>query len=359
MKQNKISLKQLMAILWGALLAPAAELLPAITVPVAGRGAWLSALLAAPVMALAGFLLWRLCRQGEGLGGACVRVLGAAPGKTVILLYIVWGLILLALRLRLCAQRLMGAGYRDGSLSFLLVTAAGMALWISWGKLPVVARTAEALFACLVVTGVAVVALAAPQVQAENLLPLWREDALPILQAVCPTLGVLGYGIYAAFLLGETERGEKRAGRWLQWTAAGCVMLALMQLVVVGNFGPALTQQLSSPFFNLAKSIGVTGAFQRVESVVAAFWTFSDLAIAALLLRSIEAAVGGLVPGIKKEVAMTAAILPCVAAAFAAFPDGIAAELMSRREILWGNVLFGVILPLFICVVARLRRKDK
>ena len=59
-------------------------------------------------------------------------------------------------------------------------------------------------------------------------------------------------------------------------------------LVINGCFGPALAQSLSSPFFSLAKSVGVEGAFQRVESVVAALWIFADLGMAAVLLYAIQ-----------------------------------------------------------------------
>ena len=44
--RQTISQTQLCALLWAALLAPAAELLPAVTLPWAGRGAWLTTLLA-------------------------------------------------------------------------------------------------------------------------------------------------------------------------------------------------------------------------------------------------------------------------------------------------------------------------
>ena len=54
MKQDRISTRQLGALLWAGLMAPAAELLPAVTLPLAGRAAWLSALAALPVVLLIG-----------------------------------------------------------------------------------------------------------------------------------------------------------------------------------------------------------------------------------------------------------------------------------------------------------------
>ena len=47
MRNGKISRTQLMALLWAGTMAPAAELLPALLLPGAGRGAWLAVVLAA------------------------------------------------------------------------------------------------------------------------------------------------------------------------------------------------------------------------------------------------------------------------------------------------------------------------
>ena len=53
MKNNDhISRTQLMTMVWAGLLAPAAELLPSLTLPAAGKGAWLAPLAAAPLASL-------------------------------------------------------------------------------------------------------------------------------------------------------------------------------------------------------------------------------------------------------------------------------------------------------------------
>ena len=63
MKDNKISRTQLMALLWAGVMAPAAELLPALLLPGAGKGAWLAVVLAAPLVLAAGWLLGSLDRK--------------------------------------------------------------------------------------------------------------------------------------------------------------------------------------------------------------------------------------------------------------------------------------------------------
>ena len=54
MRENKISRTQLMCLLWAGVMAPAAEMLPALLSTGAGKGAWLSVLLSAPLVLAAG-----------------------------------------------------------------------------------------------------------------------------------------------------------------------------------------------------------------------------------------------------------------------------------------------------------------
>ena len=135
--KDHISHTQLTALVWAGALAPAAELLPAITLPTAGKGAWLAPLAAAPLVLLGGWLLARLSGEG-GLASALRSGLGIF-GIPALLIYMVWGELLLSLRLRLCAQRLVAAGYRDGTLWFFLLAVAGVTLWMGpagWPPLP-------------------------------------------------------------------------------------------------------------------------------------------------------------------------------------------------------------------------------
>ena len=61
MEQEKISMRELLALLFAALLCPAVRALPARTAG-AGRGGWLTALLALPVLLLLCGGLLRLLR---------------------------------------------------------------------------------------------------------------------------------------------------------------------------------------------------------------------------------------------------------------------------------------------------------
>ena len=350
-EEKQISQTQLCALLWAGLMAPAAELLPAVTLPIAGRGAWLSALAALPVLLLLGWGLGRLGLRHGGLAGAIRWGLGPVLGRLALLLYFIWGELLLALRLRLCAQRLIASGERDGSLWFFLPAAALLVLWMARGKLSAFARAGQVFLAVLLTAAGAVLLLSLPQVRGEHLLPLWWGDALPVLRSTVPLLGVLGYGVFAAFLLGDTEPSPRRGRDWVLWAGGGCLLLGAEQAVVIGNLGPELARRLNSPFFALAKSVGVEGAFQRVESIIAALWTFADLSLLGVLAFALWKAAKQIFPRAKQKPTVTAILIPGAVLGIAAFPEGVLADAFGRETALLGNLMMGLALPLLVLAV--------
>lgn len=282
--RNKLSQTQRMALFWAGGLAPAAEHLPRQLADLAGTGSWLAPLLAALPLLLLLSLLSALAGE-RGLAASLSSVLGRKAGRGVLALYLLWGLGLLALRFRLCAQRLVDSGTRDGNLWFFLLVTAALVLWMGRGTLGAFARAGQ-LFLGLLLTAVAVVLLLS--LRPADLLRLTPAALAPkpLLAGALTTAGTLGWGLFAAFL--PTERAEKGSGHTLLWTLGGCGLLAMGQAVLLGCLGVGLVTRLDRPFFALTKQIGIEGAFQRVESAAAALWTLADLCMAGVLVFAIR-----------------------------------------------------------------------
>ena len=345
MKEDKISRTQLMALLWAGVMAPAAELLPSLLLPGAGKGAWLAVVLAAPAALAAGWLMGSLAGR-EGLARGVTGLLGKWLGGGVLLLYIVWALFLLSLRLRLCAQRLLASGERDGTLWFFLLAVAAVLLWIGRGTLAAFARTGQLFLTALLTAAGLVLALSLFQARPERLLPLWWTQAGRLARAALSAAGVMGWGLFLPFLMGRVrDQGEKKHWHWLFWGLGGVLLLAAAQAVILGNLGPALAARLNDPFFTLAKSVGVEGAFQRVEGVVTALWTFADLAMGGVLVFAVREMAAELLRSQARRWVPWAAVLLAAAGALVLFPTPAAAAEWNRRMVPAVNLLLGFLLP--------------
>lgn len=358
--KDTISHTQLTALVWAGVLAPAAELLPVLTLPVAGKGAWLAPAAAIPLVLLSGWLLGSLAGE-RGLASGLRGGLGPVLGSGTLLIYMMWGELLLALRLRLAAQRLLDSGCRDGAMWFFLLGIAALVLWMGLGKLSAFARAGQVFLALLLTAAGVVLALSLSQIRLERTLPLWKEDILPVLSSALPAAGVLGWGIWGAFLTDHVEGAKERDPWYLPfWGVGGCLLLALAQWITLSNLGPTLAARLDDPFFTLAKSVGVEGAFQRVESVFAALWTFADLTMAALLLFAVRSIIRTLAPGFAERRTALAALGLAVVLALTVFPDG-RADRWNRALVPAGNLILGSGVPLILWFLRGMtkRRKNK
>lgn len=339
-----MSFRQLMVLYWGSVLGPAAELLPGPNARAGVIGA-LGVLAAGVVLAVAGGLAGRLSREEGGLAGGLLRAFGRWPGRVLLLLYIGWLGCLLTVRLALSAQRLLEAGERDGGVWFFLLVLAGMSLWMARGGLGALGRTAEVMFAALAVTAGAVLALALFQARGINLLSKWEWSPGGAVTLALPGVNALGYGLFAAFLF-EPQEGEQVESRWWRWTIFGCLALAAAQLVILACFGPELTGRLGDPFFQLAKSVGVEGGFQRLESVAVAVWTFSDLLLMAGLLWAVRRIAGVLWPKTPSGAVTTMALLPAAAGAMALLGRSAPIQVVAQGAVPLGSLIFGILAPL-------------
>ena len=73
----------------------------------------------------------------------------------------------------------------------------------------------------------------------------------------------------AGFLLGTVEwKTRKNGAVW--WVAALTSAAMMTAASVLGVFGPELSQRLQVPFFTVAKEVSVTGARERLESIISA-----------------------------------------------------------------------------------------
>lgn len=143
MTDDQISMRQLMVLLFTALLSPVVRLLPTRTAEEAGRAGWLSALAALPIVLALCWLISALFRgteTGTGLGEIAQRVLGAPLGKALVLLYLIWGLFLLCANTRLFGLRFLSTSYRNAPLGFFLMAALLLVLWLVRKPLSAFAR---------------------------------------------------------------------------------------------------------------------------------------------------------------------------------------------------------------------------
>lgn len=183
------------------------------------------------------FALLRPAGEGAGLAQVTETVLGRGLGKGVLLLYLLWGLLLLSANARLFALRFLSTSYRNAPLGLFLLTLLGLTLWLVRKPVRVLARTGEVFYLALAIGLASPSSWAYSRWSPGTSFPCGRR----IFRGCSPPpfrAGPVRYVVFAAFLGGNVTRGEGDRRRALWWAAAFCLVLTALQLVCLGNFGP-------------------------------------------------------------------------------------------------------------------------
>ena len=360
MPDDRISLRQLLTLTFAALLSPAVQLLPGRTARQAGVGGWLATLVALPVLLGLCWLLCWLFRGGPGEGGlpdTARRLLGPVLGRVLCLLYLFWGLYLLAANARQVALRFLTISYRNAPMILFLLTLLGVTFWLVRKPVRALGRAGEVFFLALAVGLALSLVLGAFQIDPVNLLPVWVEDLPGVGLATLPVLGLLGYVVFAACFGGYVAPEEGGRRKTLRWAAGLCLTLTALHVVCLGNFGPGLAVRMDTPYFMMVKGIGFEGTFQRMESVIIALWVLADLALLGYLACacSLLAQKAFLIP--KRRTAVLPIIVVAVAGAIWLFPDAFSLDRALEGPVLWGSIALGFGVPALLAVVKMCRRQ--
>lgn len=328
MKRQELSFPQWGCLLWAAALAPAAELLPGGTLELAGRGAWLAPLAAGLALLP---LLWLAGRRDGYLPDRTLA------DRAVLAGFGLWLYLLLILRLGLCARRMLwSGGERDGAVWYFLLTLAGLSLWMGESAVPAFGRAGQIFLALLLAAAGLVLGLSLPQLRVDRILPLWKGDVVPVLKSGVVAAGSLCWAAAPMLLL---PRRACLGRQSLLWSGGGCLLLTLAQGIILGNLGAGLAEQSDSAFFALTKSVGVEGAFQRVESVIAALWMLSDLVLCIGLLQSLDRAAGAVIAKLKEGATIPFFLLTATGGALWLCRRGMPLEVWNREWVWLGNLV--------------------
>ena len=347
MEQQQLTVRQLRALGAVWLLAPALRLYPATAAELAGRAAWLSPLLALPAALGYGWLLHRLLARrlpGEDTVSLLRRALGERASRAVLLLIGLFFLFYAAFSLRSGAQRFITTIFPQAKPVPFALSMGVLAALAAAGPLRTLGRCGKVILPVLLLTLGFILLAALPTVRLENLLPLRPRDALPALAGALPGLDVLAAVLFLSLFLSAPGEGQRFAPTAV-WIALLGLLLSLLGLTLVGNFGAELTASLQRPFFYLVRNLVFFRNVERVEALVVALWVFSDF---LLVSCSLTAGVRCLAPALdrpEKRLSILCALAAAVLACFLGRSAASYAALSERVVPLAGMSLALLLLP--------------
>ena len=282
--------RQLRALCYTAVLAPASSLIPKVTAKIAGSGSWIAPLIALPVILILILLLsefMKMRRNGEGLGELILRTGGSGLGSIALILLAAFMLFDGGFILRSAAVRFTATIFPSSGPWFFMVIMLGMAAAASLGSVKALPRAARVFAPILTAVLILTLVFAFSSVDKAKLLPVSRSDTADLFLSSLIVVEIYaGILTFAAVLEDQCPRKRGRFKSHVLWTILTCLLLTVLSAVIIGSYGATLTAKLSSPFFSMTRDVTLFRTVERIEALVAALWVMSDFTLLALLLIS-------------------------------------------------------------------------
>lgn len=347
--RDVLSARQMMVLLVVSLLAPTTDLLPSVAAQQVGKGGWLIGFGVLPVLLIVIWICGRVFREEE-----IRKAVGNPMGYTTIIIYLMWIVFVLAAVQRLGAARMEDV-YGKAPSVWLSVAVIAVAAWIGMGKSAALARAAEIFYLALTVTLAGVLLLALFKVEIQNLYPVeWTRVFGGSLQSA----GILLNVVPAAVLSVRIPQKERNTGKIVGWTVAFCLAITLVTAAVLGCAGSGLSARLETPFFVVVQGLGIKGAFQRTEALVASLWLLSDLILCTSLLRAGSDYVAQIAPKRWGRWSVLLLAFASLAAGWLVFP-GNETRAFCIKVLPTTGIVIGGIFPIFLRLVSCVRTRKR
>lgn len=369
----RFNLNQLLALCTMILLAPLLRLVPSRAAAIAGRGAWLTAPTALPLIAL--YVLF-ICvfmknrNEDEGLAELSLRCLGSKAGKAALIISALWLVLYAGFILRSGAERLITTIYPYSTPHVFIIVMGLLCLYAAMGACRSLARIAKLIQPVVLGVLLLILLFSFMSIQKQNLLPITGRYFLPVMKGSMTVTDILSVAMYlACFFLGSVRKEKDRFKHFSIWAGLMLLLVTAVSAAVVGNFGAELTARLTRPFFSLVRNLVFFNSLERVEALVVTLWVFPDFLLVSALLYAAQHTLRlafEFDPTFRGEKRLDISagrwiVIPCgVVAAVCAMliaPTPIALELWSQTIIPAINLSYAFIFLPAVFAVGKLRKK--
>ena len=284
--KDKISVKQLFFVFTIMVSSPTTRLLPKYAAAKAEQAGWVS-----PIVSTVPFILLLLVidsllkkYKGQSMSDIISSIIGKFLGKLVLVVYLLWALWLTAMYSRYYTERLTSSIYVNIDINVFIILALIPIAYILRSGFTPIARMSEILLPFIGAMLIMLALFLFPKVRADNLLPVYFNDIVPIFKGSISITGVLSY-LFLMFFLSDKIVNLKSLRKF--GYIASCVNISsimVVNFIVIGVLGSSLARRVYMPVLTVVKQISIMDIIENIEAVVVAIWIFADFTLIAALL---------------------------------------------------------------------------
>lgn len=311
MNKDKISVNQVLKMFIVAISASIVRLVPSALSNVSKQASWVSPIVAILItifdMYIVSKVFKRLKSKKEvrNLSDVFDTVYGKVIGKVLVIMYIIWTFILMAVHIRFFGERIVATLFTYAPIQIFIVALLAIVYISSRKKVSNLAKFCEIAFIIFMIIAIFIALIGTSYVKLENMLPVTIYDAMPILKGSLLISSIFSTGFLFLFFGEEINEKDKlfKKGKWLPILYS--VLCLLTVVITVGKFGDKLTSAFIQPFFMAIKKISIFSTIENIEPIFISFWLISDFTIITYYTIVISYALKNLIGSDKKNLYIT------------------------------------------------------
>lgn len=258
--------------------------IPQIANKEAAQAAWLTPVFSLLFLIILILIVKRFVTKypNKSIADIICDIMGKPFGKLIIIIYILWFLILLALYVRYFDERLLSTNYKVADIEiFPIILLVLVGIMLRSG-IVVIARMNKIIFPLLAIQFFLIIVLMIPRIDIDHITPISHLDIVPVFKGSMVVVGMWVY-FFFFFMISDKIITNKNFRKSVLFSTI-FIFIATISLLIteLGIFGSETLLQLPLPLLMTVKNISKGGEFSGLESLFLSFWILADFITATL-----------------------------------------------------------------------------
>lgn len=295
-EKRNISVRQLLYVFTVIVSSPATRFLPKYAAAKAAQAGWISPVLCTIPFILNIFIINSILNKykDQSMSEIISKLMGKYLGKLVLVIYLLWSVLLSAVYIYYYADRLTSSIYTHISNNFLIIiTLIPIAFILRSGFTPI-ARMSEILLPFIGAMLIMLSIFLLPKVRVDNVLPIYFNDIIPIVNASFASFSILSYLFLMFFICDRAVNLKSFKAFGYIATYVNISSLMLIAFITIGVLGNSIAERAPMPVLITVKQVSLMDIIENIEAIIISIWIFADftmisafLAISLNLIKSI------------------------------------------------------------------------
>ncbi|WHH57829.1 GerAB/ArcD/ProY family transporter [Petroclostridium sp. X23] len=357
--REKISLRQAALLFLTLAYSPAVRFIPLYVANRAKQASWLAPCLASIFFVILVYILHRFFKQhkNHSLMDVIYSVLGLGIGRVVVIIYMIWITLLLALNVRYYGEKIVSSILPNTVISVFLIIMLGLLAYVLRSGLVVIARMNEIIFYLITISTLLMIFFLLPVIKVNDITPVSYKDIYPLFEASIGVTGIWVYFFFLFFLGNKINNKEKIKNIGIQTLMFLLIANIATIIATVGTLGYSVTGRIPLPFLTAVKQISVFDIFEKVESIVVMIWIASDFILFSVFTYCVLLMIKSVFRLSEYKVFINIYMVFIYFLAMYICNSVFELQSFAENVVVYVNIFLGVFIPIVILIIGEIRKK--